>query len=227
MIKGQKVELDFRGTKLWFRFVGAGATTYCFREIGDEKLVYLFIPDIKFKDGSSFEDTTKDSMVKAYNYNRANPYLPNLTYVARDFVGGPELNTYCKIYTVPFYRDITKKDKAQWLEMKKLHKVRDDTYHAVYDDYKKKTKEKPSMTFLGNECARAACILAKEKLNIVLYSALKTLYDNIDKEHVGITFEFNKKNVGINDETGHLILRDPIYDSEITVKIKEERKENA
>jgi hypothetical protein len=224
MIKGQKVKLEFRGNKSPFIFIGGGATTLAFSPIDDRKKVILIIPDIKFKDGTSLEDTTRDSLVKAYAYNKVNPYLPTIRYMGREFVGGPELNTFCKVYEMPFYRGIRRSDKTQWLELKLLQKVRDDSYHMVHEDYWNKFKKKPSMTFLGNEAAKAALFLAKYKLNLLMYLALRTLYMFIDKKHLGITYEFNKSNVGIDEYSGHLVLRDATYDAEITTKIKKERR---
>lgn len=223
MIKGQKVKLEIEGVFKSYIFIGAGATAYAFRHPDKEGQVIVFIPDLKFKDGSSLEDTTKDTLAKAYKQNKANPYLPKIEYIGRLFVDGPELNRFCKIYIVPFYRDIKKSDKAAWIETKKLHKIRDDSMHQIRDAYEVATGKEPSLTFLGNKAAKRACSLGKEKLNILLWSALKSIYDNINTNCLGVTFEFNKKNVGI-DDSGHLILRDPVYDSEITVHIKEDRK---
>lgn len=223
MIKGQRVKLEIGGVSKPYIFIGAGATAYAFSEPERKDEVCVFIPDIKFKDGSSFEDTTKDTLVMAYSKNKLNPYLPKIAYLGHYFVGGPELNVPCKVYIMPFYRDLKKSDKFAWVEMKRLHKVRDDTMHMAYDGFKKFTGKKGSLTFLGNKAAKLACDVGKEKLNVLLWGALKSICNNIVDGHLGVTMEFNKKNLGI-DINGHLILRDPIYDSEITVKIKEERK---
>jgi hypothetical protein len=227
MIHGQRVKLEFLGKEDHYTFIGAGATTYAYRKNAELLSdVILVVPDLKFKDGTSMEDTTKDTLCKAYATNPINPYLPKIRFIGHTFVAGPELNTACKIYLMPFYRDIKKSDKQQWLDAKRLQKVRDDSYHAVYKGYQKRTGKRPSMTFLGNDSAYAACLVAKEKLNVLMYSAMKTLYDFIDKNHIGVTFEFNKRNLGIDGATGHLVFRDPIYDSSITVKIKQARKNN-
>jgi hypothetical protein len=226
MITGQQVKLEFLGKEGRYKFIGAGATTYAYRGNNELSEVLLVVPDLKFKDGTSMEDTTKDTLCKAYAANKINPYLPQIRFVAHTFVAGPELNTACKIYVMPFYRGIKKNDKQQWLDAKRLQKVRDDSYHAIYKSYSKRTGKRPSMTFLGNESAYAACCVAKEKLNVFMYSAMKTLFDCIDKNHIGVTFEFNKRNLGIDGITGHLVFRDPVYDSELTTKIKQERRDN-
>lgn len=225
MIKGQKVILGIHGGLTErYKFIGAGATAYAFTKLDDGNIVYVFIPDITFKDNSSFEDTTKDTLVSAHDKNKLNPYLPEIQYIGRMFVDGPELGRMCKIYKMPFYRDIKKSDKFAWVEMKRLHKVRDDTMHQMYDIFKMTTGKKGSLTFLGNKAAKLACVVGKGKLNVMLWSALKSIYDNIKQGHLGVTFEFNRKNLGI-DINGHLILRDPVYDAEITVAIKNERSE--
>jgi hypothetical protein len=222
MIKGQKVKLEIGGYSSTYIFIGAGATAYAFKNPEIQSEVIVFIPDLKFKTGASFEDTTKDTLVTAFNKNKLNPYLPKIAYFGREFVGGPELDRPCKIYKMPFYRDIKKDDKFAWVEMKRLHKVRDDTMHQMYDIFKMSTGKKGSLTFLGNKAAKLACVVGKNKLNVMLWSALKTIYDNIKPGHLGVTFEFNRKNLGI-DVNGHLILRDPVYDAEITVAIKNDR----
>jgi hypothetical protein len=226
MIKNQKVKLEIRGNVKTYTWIGAGATAYAYTDIETPSLVTIFIPDIKFTDTTSLEDTTKDSLVLAYKQNPGNPYLPQIEYVGHDFVGGPELNTTCKIYTMPFYRDIRQSDRAEFLEMKKLHKVRDVAMHELYDIYENATGKKGSMQFLGNKAAKRACTIAKEKLNVTLVAALRAIYNNIAVGHPGVTFEFNKKNLGYDSVSNHLILRDPIYDAVVTVKIREERKRN-
>jgi hypothetical protein len=226
MVRNEKARLEFDGGSEMFEFVGAGATAYVYRIAGDLTQVYVFIPDIKFKDGTSMEDTTKDTLAKAKIANPLNPYLPSIQYLRREFVAGPELNCMCKIYIMPFYRNIKKSEKKQWLEVKKLQKIRDDGMKEVFEVLKKRYKTKPSMTFVGTQAALRSCTLAKEKVNVLLYAALKTLYQYIDKSKPGITFEFNKNNVGIDPATGHLVLRDPLYDSRITAAVHKERREN-
>jgi hypothetical protein len=224
MIKHDKVELEIRGQKEIYKSIGMGATTYAFIKPEDPATVFAIVPDLKFKDGTSLEDTAKDVLAKAYEKNKENPYLPKVEFVGREFVDGPEMNRPCKIYKMPFYRDLEDTDKAAWLEMKKLHKVRDDALHDLYDVYQNATGKKGSMTFLGNKAMKHACVIAKEKLNVLLVSALMSIFESLPEGHPGLMYEFNKKNVGIDGQTGHLILRDPVYDSEISVKIQEDRE---
>ena len=223
--KNKVYKLEFGGDIKRFEFIGAGATAYAYRIEGDLSQVYVFIPDIKFRDGASMEDTTKDTLAKAKLANPLNPYLPNVVKIGREFVTGHELNRMCKIYTMPFYRNIKKSEKKQWLEVKKLQKIRDDGMKEVFAVLKKKYKVKPSMTFIGVQAAMRSCLLAKEKVNVLLYAALKTLYQYIDKSNPGVTFEFNKNNVGIDPRDGHLVLRDPLYDSAITSAVHKETRE--
>ncbi len=224
MTKGERITLEIRGDEMEYVFIGAGATVYAFRSEADWDNVLLLIPDLKFKDGTSLEDTAKDVLVKAYSASK-NPYLPQIEYWGREVVTGhKELNRPCKMYKMPFYRDIKQADKHAWIEMKKLHKIRDVGMHEIYGIYEKATGKKPSLTFLGNKAAKVSCILAKDKLNINLVKALRALHDAFGDLDKSLTFEFNKTNVGI-DNSGHLILRDCIYSSAITVHLKKDRKD--
>jgi hypothetical protein len=109
--------------------------------------------------------------------------------------------------------------------MKQLHKVRVDGKNSVYEVQKAMGGPEPSLTFLGNKAARVS-ILMGGKLDKCLVEALTHLYDSLITKNVdGLTFEFNLRNVGL-DTNDHLILRDPVYDSGITVKLKKERAEN-
>ena len=226
MIKGDLVTLDFFGVQTKLIFLGAGQSVFAFQN--DPEIVYLIVPEHRFKNGEVLDDLSKDVLVDAYIASKGNPYLPEISYLGADLVNGhPELdNRYSKIYKMKYYRDLTPADKALWLEMKQLHKVRADGKNAVYEAYEKKTKNNPSLTFLGNEAAKISVLLNNKHLSITLKAALMHLYEALaSKNRDGLTFEFNLRNVGV-DETGHLILRDPVYDSDITVRLKNDRKES-
>jgi len=202
--------------------LGAGQSVFAFTR-QDDQYVWLVVPEHKFKDGTVAEDMSKDVLVEAYKKAPDNPYLPAIEYVGADIVfGHPELDgRYSKIYKMKYYRDLTREDDSQWMEMKRLHKVRAEGKNYVYDIYTSMGQE-PSMTFLGNKAARFALIVAK-KLDPKLQEAMKLLYDALilmGKD--GLTFEFNLRNVAL-DENNHLVLRDPVYDSDITVRIKRDR----
>lgn len=229
MYKGDKASLRVGSSRdeIPMTFVGGGATVLAFSEVGKENLVYLFVPNILFLDASDAEDTAKDVLVEAYTHAPNNPYLPRIEYLTYCFVGGPELGKYCKIYKMPYYRDIKQSDKKAWLDMKVLHKLRADGMRIAYDKYRKEVGKSPSMTFLGNEAAGFTVELAKEKYskkNPALVESLESLYRGIvSMGRMGLTFEFNRRNVGV-DRAGNLVLRDPVYDSEITTTIKRDRR---
>ncbi|VVB50675.1 Uncharacterised protein [uncultured archaeon] len=234
MFKGDKVRIilsDVASKGIYEEidmcFVGGGATVLAFSEVGKESLVYAFIPRLVFLDGSEGEDTAKDTLVVAYEHAPNNPYLPRIEFLESCYVSGPELNKTCKIYKMPHYRDLRQSDHRAWVDMKILHKLRADGMRMVYDRYRAETNGSPSMTFLGNEAAKMTVELAKEKLikkNPALVEALEHLYHGIiEQGRPGLTFEFNRRNVGV-DRAGNLVMRDPVYDSDITVRIKKDRK---
>lgn len=228
MFKGDKFEIKVSNTTIPVVFVGGGATVLAVSEIGFEHLVYVLMPDLVFNDGYQTQDLAKDVLVDAYSGNPGNPYLPRIDFIMDTYVAGPELDKMCRIYKMPYYRDIRQSDKKAWLDMKRLHKYRADGMHQVYEEYTQDTGNDPSMTFLGNEAAKRCLALASQGLkNKALLDALLRLYVALQSKHrPGLTFEFNKRNVGV-DQAGNLVLRDPVYDSDITVRIKKDRKQNA
>jgi len=226
VIKGDEVCLGFFEANHDFIFLGAGQSVFAFVDKQVSGSVVLIVPEHRFKNGEVIDDLSKDVLCDAYIASKGNPYLPRIEFVGSDLVcGHPEINgRYSKIYTMKYYRDLVREDNPLWLEMKQLHKVRSDGKFAVYDAYEKETKNSPSLTFLGNEAAKISVLLNNKNLNITLKSALMHLYEAlVAKNRPGLTFEFNLRNVGV-DENANLILRDPVYDSSITVKIKEDRK---
>jgi len=225
MVEGDKISISIKGYTETFTFIGGGATVLCFALPSEPGVVYLFVGDLLFNDGSTDEDKAKDAMVSAYSNGKLNPYLPKIKYVTKTYVQGEELNKSCKIYKMIYYRGLERSDKEAFVTMKVLHKLRADGMKDVYEDYRKKTGKVPSLTFLGNFAAKRTLTLAKQKLkNKKLVQALALLYAGIiEQNKPGLTFEFNRQNVGVDTE-GHLILRDPVYCAEISVKIKRDRR---
>lgn len=226
MEQGDKVSLGFFDDYMDFTFLGAGQSVFAFTRPADT-YVWLVVPEHRFKSGEVVEDLSKDVLCDAYKAGMGNPYLPEIYYVGSDIVfGHPELNgVYSKIYKMKYYRDLVREEKDQWLEMKQLHKVRSAGKNAVYEAQKTLGGPEPSLSFLGNKAARVSLSLS-EKLNPVLVDALTHIYNSlISKGRDGLTFEFNLRNVAM-DGMSQLVLRDPVYDSNITVKIKEDRASN-
>jgi len=227
MYKGDKATLTVGNETIPMVFVGGGATVLAFSEVGHENLVYVFVPELVFMDGERAEDFAKDVLVEAYQSDPANPYLPRVEYLRTAFVDGPELGKVCKIFKMPHYRDLRMSDRKALVDMKILHKLRADGMRQIYDDYKCLTGNSPSMTFLGNAAAERTRELAVEKYskkNPAMVAAIVHLEQAIfNRGQAGLTFEFNKRNIGV-DKAGNLVMRDPVYDSEITVKIKRDRR---
>jgi hypothetical protein len=192
-------------------------------------MVWLIVPEHRFTPDDQavalVMDQSKDVLCEAWALAQGNPYLPKIEFVGADIVSGhPEINgRYSKVYHMKYYRNLMSNDKDQWLEMKRLHKIRADGKNLIYDIYSQAVPgSDPSMSFLGNKAARFTLIMAK-KLDPLLYQALQLLYNSLSrKNRQGLTFEFNLRNMGV-DEHGHLILRDPVYDSEITVQVQSQR----
>jgi hypothetical protein len=226
MLKGDRVTIRVGEYKVPMVYVGGGATVQAYSELGREDLVYSFIPEVIFMDGARATDMSKSALVDAHENDPANPYLPRVEAILPIYVEGPELNRLCDIYKMPFYRDVRQSDRKAWLDVKILHKLRADGMRQVYAEYEKETGSSPSLTFLGNAAAGRTVSLAKAKLkkkNPALVSALECLYESIIRYgRPGLTFEFNRRNIGV-DRSGNLVLRDPVYDSEITTRLKKEK----
>lgn len=223
MEAGDKAVVEVGNQKIPFVFVGGGGTTLAFSEEGFPSVVYLFVADLQFLDGSTDEDMSKDVLAEAYLSAPGNKYLPQIEFLKRTYVAGPELNKNCKIYKMPFYDDIEQSDAEAWLEMKVLHKLRSDGKVQVKSEYRESTGKSPSLSFLGNNAAARTLELAKLKENKEMAQALEAMYKSIaTKARPGMTFEFNKRNIGV-DNDGRIVLRDPVYDSAITVKILKDR----
>ncbi len=228
MEEGDKLIIEVGNQSTPVVFIGGGGTTLAFSEEGLPSIVYLFVADLRFNDGSEDEDFSKDVLAEAYSKAPNNPYLPEIAFIKRAFVNGQELNKSCKIYRMPFYRDIEESDVKAWLEMKSLHKIRSDGKIESKKKYHQETGEKPSLVFLGNEAVKKSVEFAQHRLvnNPELVEALEVLGESlVNKNRKGLTFEFNKRNMSVGEE-GHLVLRDCVYDAEITVKILRDRQEN-
>lgn len=218
--------VEIGNQKIPFVFVGGGGTTLAFSEEGFPSVVYLFVADLQFNDGSTDEDMSKDILAEAYFSAPGNKYLPQIEFLKRTYVAGPELNKDCKIYKMPFYDDISESNSEAWVEMKTLHKLRSDGKVQVKNEYREAEGKTPSLSFLGNKAAERTVELAKTKENKEMAQALEAMYKALaTKGRPGITFEFNKRNIGI-DKDGRIVLRDPVYDSAITVKILRDRHED-
>lgn len=125
-----------------------------------------------------------------------------------------------------YYRDLEESDMELLPEVFILQKLRSDGKIAVKDQYRRATGKKPSLSFLGKGAVKASVAMAKLKYgNAKFVEALEALKDSLDhKENPGLTFEFNRRNLGVSEE-GHLILRDCVYDSKITVDILADRED--
>jgi hypothetical protein len=210
--KGQEVNLSIGGNTGKYRFIGEGSFAMAFLDLQDNDSVYLIVPDSEFG-----EDKAKNVLADAYFDN---PYLPKVEFFGYAQVLGKE----SRVFVMPYYQDISVKDPA-WIEVKKLHKIRDDCMHETTSMYKAKTGERGSLTFLGHDMNGRIVKRAKEKkLNPDLVKALKALHETAKKTtSPGMSFEFNKDNVGVRKD-GQLILRDPLYDAEMAVEIKDAMK---
>ena len=228
MIRGDKVTLSFFDSITEFEFLGEGQSVFAFTTTIEPGMVWLVAPEHHFRDGSVVEDASKDVLVDAYKASPKNPYLAKIEFMGADIVyGHQEINgVYSKIYRMKYYRDLVREDDALWMEMKHLHKIRADGKNLVYDLQEQGGGSKPSLSFLGNEAAQASAILVN-RLGEPLAEAIKCLYSAIlTKGRPGLTFEFNLRNVGV-DENNHLVLRDPVFDSEITIHINKDLDEEA
>lgn len=104
------------------------------------------------------------------------------------------------VFSSPYYRNVTKKDKSAWLLRKKII----DWYKIFYRQY----NAKHGLTLMQS------IVDDFKKSDIVPYSVVRALQEIVDiasncgNEDVG--FDFHRQNFGVN-EYGTLIFRDPFY----------------
>jgi hypothetical protein len=225
---GDVVNLHFFDTWNDLVFIGYGQTAYAFVDTLDAEWVWLVVPEYRMASGESVSDCSKDVLCEARAMLPDNPYLPDIEYRGSDFVEGlPEVQgLYCRLYRMRHYGNLIRGQFSEaWADMKYLHSIRIKGKNSAYDEGARQGHAVQSLAFLGNEAARLTVYLSGG-VNFQLSDALKALYICImRKSRPGLTFEFGLKDLGV-DSRGHLILRDPVYDAEITSNRRKEQESN-
>jgi GNAT superfamily N-acetyltransferase len=119
------------------------------------------------------------------------------------------------IYTMPYYKPISAKDREAWSIMRELNRAKDVVWRNYH--FGGKTRDRPIYTYwyeMGND------IISEAKVPQSVKEALTELL-NAAGNYGSVMFEFDKRNVGV-DELGRIIFRDIIFDIE---KLHKERYE--
>lgn len=126
------------------------------------------------------------------------PHIPHITRHEPLVERGKDY----QIYSMPFYRKLTTKDKKAYRQWKTLPTIiRSYSEASTYVDSEQNNTPE-SVREAIRELIGAFC--------------------NYDID--GMLLEFNKSNVGVNEQTGDLILRDCLASQESIMKVRRERK---
>lgn len=110
---------------------------------------------------------------------------------------------YFKVYSMPYYRDITKNDKAAWAIYKTLKSVGETTFIRF---------NKP-LRYNGLYFFQHVINELKGKVPESVILALSEMLNAACNFGFGVTIEFGKRNIGV-DDNGNIIFRDILFDAE-------------
>jgi hypothetical protein len=116
---------------------------------------------------------------------------------------------------MPYYANITAKDKEAWRIYKTLKKIANEVFNAL----RKKHGIKFSLAYLGCDHRQLIVDRAHRRVPRSVTNALQKLINGGGNYGCGITFEFAPRNIGV-DKKGKIIFRDILFDAD---KIEKER----
>ena len=146
----------------------------------------------------------RDCLMKEAIAGIEHPHVPVLKHV--------ENKNEVGIWMMPFYEPLTAKNRAAWSQYRELKRCASEAVPRVIN-----SNPKMHHADLGYMMARHVCENAD--VNATLRSALDEMIEKAKDYGEGISFEFDKRNLGI-DEEGRLVLRDVLYDRRLICESK-------
>jgi hypothetical protein len=186
---------------------GAFATAYVTTE-ASPPVVYVFTPDDVYD---------KELLAMARDAEPQNPHLPKVEKV------GETRDQF--IYAMPLYRAPLRKgdSPAGWKDYLVLKKCHEESW----EDARRTARTRsgvmtPDMTHRGYEINEATVACAERSgVGASTLDALRVLVDTASNYGSSFVFEFTPRNLASN-ESGNMVLLDPLFDQE---KLRAKRKE--
>lgn len=208
------------GVNLRAEFLGKGhhATAYRVAGFCDSEYagkVLLFVGK---------DDHMKDLLSQARDAD--NPHVPWVDFVESQSKRGKDAD----VWAMPYYPTVTKLDARAWGQYRLLEKLLKQAQEVVADRHGGylgawgwDTVGYQANTQLAQYCSELAadgCPHMPESLA----EAIDRLADWALNYGEGVMFEFAPRNLGVNDQTGDLVLRDVLFDAK---KLRDERAAKA
>lgn len=175
------IEVD--GREYPAKYIGKGRYSKVFR-VGDRVIYY------------TRGDCSKE-VLAMYQYNRM-AHLPEL--IRHENITMPSRAVWY-VFSSPFYRNVTAKDKSAWELMTKILRVYAGAFNWAYDK-----------GYRGIDLMQVIVGVIRGYGSLP-HSAIKAMEEIVQvssKCGSDVGFDFHKKNFGVN-EYGTLIFRDPVY----------------
>jgi hypothetical protein len=142
-----------------------------------------------------------------------NPHLPKIERLEDITIKGKDY----KIYTMPYYENISANHRLAWNILKALE--------AAVEKVEPKYWFSKPMACYGLYFNQDVIKEAKGKVPESVTDGLTILNDAASNYGSGITFEFGKRNIGV-DNHGNIVFRDIIFDAEKLHKEREAKIRN-
>lgn len=170
------------GREYQAKYIGKGAYSKVFR-VGDRVIYY------------TRGDCSKE-VLAMYQYDRM-AHLPEL--IRHENITTARGTWY--VFSSPYYRNVTAKDKSAWELMKKVIRVSAGAFHIGYEYGLR------DIHLMQN----TVNLIRKHKsLPNSIINAMQEIVDVSSNCGDGVWFDFIKQNFGVN-EYGTLIFRDPVF----------------
>lgn len=190
MKRGDARTIAVDGKEIEATYLGKGRHATAYRA-GDT--VYLFV----FDEGEHMKEAL------ALFGPDDSPHVPKITTHEEQHARGK----YLKVYSMPFYRNITAKDADAWKILKTLA---DAAERIIREKYM--FNEKPLHQW-GQYFMNDVIDATRGQIPDSVTEALQSIADAGANYGMGIAFEFGKRNIGV-DDAGNIVFRDIIFDSE-------------
>lgn len=185
-------------------FLGRGHYCTAYRR-GD--VVYCFVTEGEYM---------KDVIYEQFDHEKPTPHIPAIDRHAEQFTRGK----YLKVYSMPFYPNATAKDKDAWPVLVTLRKAAERIFSEKYG-------WKAPLAVNGAYFNRDIIEATRGEVPESVSEALQELADAAGNYGCGVSFEFGRRNIGV-DTQGRIVFRDILFDAEKierewTAKIKAAR----
>lgn len=188
MRRGERREITVDGKAFEAEYLGAGHHARAYRA-GDT--VYLFVHG----EGECMKDAVAE-------WCSDMPHVPVVKRHDETRVRGREY----RVYSMPYYRNVTAKDASAWAVLRTLSEAAERIRRAKY------MGDRPLTTW-GIYFAQDVIEDTRGKVPESVSEALTELMNAGSNYGSGVTFEFGRRNIGVDAE-GRIVFRDILFDAE-------------